>query len=110
MPEVQQAMLAMWPSGTPPPPVGAITPLVNGFGTPRPCPQCTAVMAPCLLLAIAIDRCASHGLWFDHDELERVLLGSGPGEPTDDVGTLGVGGGALDGLGTLLEILGIFLP
>ena len=37
-------------------------------------------MATWTLHAIAIDRCAAHGLWFDHDELQIVLRAIG--DPT----------------------------
>jgi hypothetical protein len=49
----------------------------------RPCPQCGAMMTTCKLLVRlddstehpkpVLDRCATHGLWFDHDELAMVF-------------------------------------
>jgi Zn-finger nucleic acid-binding protein len=50
----------------------------------RPCPTCTAAMTRCRIeLAmmdkvvapkVELDRCASHGVWFDTDELADVFL------------------------------------
>lgn len=87
-----------------------LVPITGGFARPRPCPRCAAVMAPCMLAAIPIDRCAAHGLWFDHDELERVLFAAAPKPPDDELGAVATAGGVLDGAGRLLELLGIFLP
>jgi len=42
-------------------------------GDPRPCPQCQASMRTVALADIPLDRCDSHGIWFDGDELQRVL-------------------------------------
>ncbi|MBA3455078.1 MAG: zf-TFIIB domain-containing protein [Deltaproteobacteria bacterium] len=42
---------------------------------PRPCPRCPVVMESVKLGDVPLDRCAAHGIWFDHDELERVLGG-----------------------------------
>jgi hypothetical protein len=109
MAEVERAMRAMQPPDQAAPPM-TFTPLVDGFARPRPCPQCGAVMAPCMLVSIAVDRCHVHGVWFDHDELERVLLASAPSSPKDTIGPVGVVAGVLDVSGTLLQILGIFLP
>ena len=30
-------------------------------------------MTPCALRGVALDRCESHGIWFDDAELQRVL-------------------------------------
>ena len=46
-------------------------------GEPRPCPQCQASMRTVALADIPLDRCDSHGIWFDGDELQRVLTASG---------------------------------
>lgn len=53
-----------------------------GVGT-RVCPRCKTPMTACHLAADfekkhantrpTLDRCASHGLWFDADELAKVL-------------------------------------
>lgn len=43
---------------------------------PLPCPHCSAMMTPCRLAGVAVDRCAAElhpGVWFDHDELARTL-------------------------------------
>jgi hypothetical protein len=37
------------------------------------CPACRTPMTTHTLYGIEIDRCAKHGLWFDGDELRRVL-------------------------------------
>jgi Zn-finger nucleic acid-binding protein len=49
----------------------------------RPCPQCAATMTTCKLLVQldgstehpkpVLDRCAAHGVWFDHGELAMVF-------------------------------------
>ena len=37
------------------------------------CPACRNPMAPHMLYGIAVDRCATHGLWFDGQELEQMM-------------------------------------
>ena len=39
----------------------------------RTCPRCTTQMSKHGLDGVDIDRCASHGLWFDEGELGRLL-------------------------------------
>jgi hypothetical protein len=49
----------------------------------RACPRCPQVMAVCRLRVVVedkeieprpeLDRCAAHGIWFDKDELAKVL-------------------------------------
>jgi len=39
----------------------------------RTCPHCATQMTKHLLYSIQIDRCAAHGIWFDGEELQRVL-------------------------------------
>ncbi|CAN5454330.1 hypothetical protein BH11MYX1_BH11MYX1_54930 [soil metagenome] len=49
----------------------------------RPCPECSETMTSCKLILRLdghaehpkpeLDRCATHGLWFDHDELAAVF-------------------------------------
>jgi hypothetical protein len=110
MADLEAAMRAMWRSDQAPPRT-ILTPLVDGFARSRPCPACSAAMAPCMLLSISVDRCHAHGVWFDHDELERVLHASAPrSSKDDDDGPLETTGGIIDGLGDLLDLLGIFLP
>jgi hypothetical protein len=65
-------------------------------------------MTPCTLVMIPIDRCDAHGLWFDHDELERALFAAAPRTPDERLGVVKTAGGVVDGLGTVLDILGIF--
>lgn len=38
-----------------------------------PCAVCKHTMETLLLFDIAVDRCHSHGVWFDKDELAEVL-------------------------------------
>jgi Zn-finger nucleic acid-binding protein len=44
--------------------------------SPIACPSCSKPMATWLLLGVEVDRCDSHGIWFDADELEEVLRDS----------------------------------
>lgn len=39
----------------------------------RTCPRCTTTMTKHELRDITIDRCGAHGIWFDGDELARLL-------------------------------------
>ena len=39
----------------------------------RTCPHCATQMSKHVLYTIQIDRCEAHGLWFDGEELARVL-------------------------------------
>lgn len=38
----------------------------------RRCPECGFAMHPVIIDAVAIERCAEHGCWFDRGELERI--------------------------------------
>lgn len=49
-----------------------LSPLERGS---RTCPRCGAQMDAFSLNAIPIDRCFTHGFWFDRDELAQVLQG-----------------------------------
>ncbi len=42
-------------------------------GTVRSCPQCGQGMVPVSVGSVALDRCVSHGIWFDPEELSAVL-------------------------------------
>ena len=42
-------------------------------GAPRGCPQCSAAMLTVSLDGVELDRCAAHGIWFDAEELQKVL-------------------------------------
>lgn len=46
-------------------------------GTVRSCPQCHQGMVPVSIGSVAVDRCVSHGIWFDPEELEAVLRRAG---------------------------------
>lgn len=46
-------------------------------GTVRSCPQCGQGMVPVSVGSAALDRCVSHGIWFDPEELEAVLKRAG---------------------------------
>ena len=41
-----------------------------------PCPQCRDPMAAAAILAVPIDSCAEHGVWFDAEELSTALAGA----------------------------------
>lgn len=45
-------------------------------GTPRNCPSCSAPMQTVTLAKVDLDRCPAHGVWFDKDELQKVLQGA----------------------------------
>lgn len=38
------------------------------------CPACSEAMEAMCLGRIELDRCVKHGLWFDRNELQQVLL------------------------------------
>ncbi len=39
----------------------------------RTCPCCTEQMTKHMLHGIQIDRCEQHGIWFDPEEMQRIL-------------------------------------
>ena len=39
----------------------------------RPCPECATPMQSVKLGTVALDRCETHGVWFDHKELAALL-------------------------------------
>lgn len=41
----------------------------------RACPRCASLMDRVTLGTVILDRCRAHGIWFDPDELARVLGG-----------------------------------
>jgi hypothetical protein len=57
-----------------------------------PCAVCKHTMETLLLFQIAVDRCHSHGVWFDKDELAEVLRRSTikPARPSDPGTTLAI--------------------
>jgi Zn-finger nucleic acid-binding protein len=40
---------------------------------PRPCAECGEAMLPASLAGVDVDHCATHGIWFDREELEIAL-------------------------------------
>ena len=57
---------------------------------PRPCPRCDRAMDKVAVgtsLRVLLDRCAGHGLWFDHGELGVLVrqLTPVPGSPAQAV-------------------------
>lgn len=48
-------------------------PAVSGGPGDRACPVCATPMIVEVLEAVTIDRCASHGVWFDDTELQAAL-------------------------------------
>lgn len=44
----------------------------------RGCPSCAQPMPNLTIGLVAVERCAAHGVWFDHEELERTLHGAAP--------------------------------
>jgi Zn-finger nucleic acid-binding protein len=51
--------------------------LLPGTAKPRSCPKCKTEMTPFTMYEVTIDRCAEHGVWFDGEELARVLNANG---------------------------------
>jgi Zn-finger nucleic acid-binding protein len=51
--------------------------LLPGTATRRGCPKCKTEMTPFTMYEVTIDRCAEHGVWFDGEELARVLNANG---------------------------------
>jgi Zn-finger nucleic acid-binding protein len=45
----------------------------GGGYSERHCPVCDETMDEPLVFDVPIDRCESHGMWFDKAELDRVL-------------------------------------
>ncbi|HEY5928610.1 MAG TPA: zf-TFIIB domain-containing protein [Kofleriaceae bacterium] len=45
----------------------------SGEAHVRACPQCTEAMQTVQLGTVALDRCESHGVWFDARELAALL-------------------------------------
>jgi Zn-finger nucleic acid-binding protein len=43
----------------------------------RTCPRCANQMTKHVFYGIQIDRCEAHGLWFDAEEMQRVLNEAG---------------------------------
>jgi Zn-finger nucleic acid-binding protein len=45
-------------------------------GDTRGCPVCATAMLTVGLGGVELDRCSAHGIWFDAEELNRVLHGA----------------------------------
>lgn len=45
----------------------------HSLGPDRGCPNCQAKMERVLLFNVGVDRCARHGVWLDHKELQTAL-------------------------------------
>lgn len=99
---VEEAIRAMVPAGHPQGPPKIVT-CAPGTRATRPCPRCARSMTPCLFLLIAIDACGTHGLWFDHGELERVLHAAAPRDAAPNIG--GIARGVEEAARTLLQLL-----
>ncbi len=57
---------------------------------PRPCPRCDRAMEKVVLgrsPGVLLDRCAAHGLWFDHGELGSLIgqMAAAPGSHAEAV-------------------------
>ena len=52
-------------------------PAASGTDGDRVCPVCSKTMTSEKLETVAIDRCAGHGVFFDHDELAALLQHAG---------------------------------
>jgi uncharacterized C2H2 Zn-finger protein len=64
------------------------------------CPRCGVPMKHHLLYEMHVDRCADHGVWFDGDELGKVLAGGKPAAP-EPGDRLRLAVGAAAGLGMI---------
>jgi Zn-finger nucleic acid-binding protein len=64
--------------------------LFAATATTRGCPRCATAMTAHALYDITIDRCATHGIWCDPEELAAVLLANGEAYATRSVAA-GVG-------------------
>ena len=50
-----------------------VIPWEHRGGAHRACPTCAKTMEATSLASVALDRCAADGIWFDAQELQRVL-------------------------------------
>jgi Zn-finger nucleic acid-binding protein len=51
--------------------------LFPATATTRGCPRCATAMTSHALYGVTLDRCATHGIWCDAEELAAVLLANG---------------------------------
>jgi Zn-finger nucleic acid-binding protein len=56
-------------------------PAVAGRPADRKCPACAALLVREQVETVEIDRCAAHGIWFDRDELRKLLEQAGIHKP-----------------------------
>lgn len=47
--------------------------LMPATATPRSCPRCTTEMKAVSIYGVTLDHCGEHGIWFDGEELAKVL-------------------------------------
>ncbi len=76
MADLDDMMLAMIPQGGTRPEGLLHARVATGPG--RGCPRCTRPMTARSLLGQPVDRCGTHGIWFDRDELSEVLFATRP--------------------------------
>jgi Zn-finger nucleic acid-binding protein len=82
-------------------------------GAPRPCPVCTTNMLTVSIEDVALDRCPTHGVWFDPEELQKVLARA-PNFPERHTATAantrsrGAAAETATVLGAILDIFSIF--
>lgn len=74
-----------------------------------PCAVCKHTMETLLLFDVAVDRCHTHGVWFDKDELSEVLRRStikppAPKGAPDPVGDLAVADLAVESVVAVGEV------
>jgi Zn-finger nucleic acid-binding protein len=51
--------------------------LLPGKDTPRKCPRCATTMKAVSIYSVTLDQCGEHGIWFDGEELAKVLHENG---------------------------------
>lgn len=84
------------------------------FGEPVPCVCCAAPMRMLGFFGVPVDACDAHGVWFDAEELQVVLLrsskvpvGRGDGLPEPAVGVADASSAVAQG-GTVAVFAGLF--
>ena len=80
-------------------------------GTERPCPICAKDMIAVSLVKIDLDRCITHGVWFDAHELEKLMkrarkLPDAPDGTAAHPEKKKSEGGGWEALGAIGELLG----
>jgi Zn-finger nucleic acid-binding protein len=51
--------------------------LLPGSAAARLCPRCPTQMKPVSMYGVTLDHCEAHGVWFDGEELAKVLHENG---------------------------------